>query len=858
MLLNFILSEMFEITDEFGSTAKSGKITCFEYVYDARKPIDDILYAGTSSGSILHFPVSKRQRSRTAEFCREHKGSITALLYIRDEKILSGAKDGEGVLVSGSADRSLCILYPHATDHEYLLQKLHGHDGTISALASGKEGSIISASIDGVFKIWLPQKGRDTMKFPYFECTFSSPKSMSYDKVNWLQALAVKSVGVWSLYVGDAEGGIDVYRKGGGPSSETAYSNFTGQVQLKTTFKRVHQRSIGSIHVQEGDKLLISLGYDNTCKVSDCVTGTVIISVSNQSRQCMYRSALYDRNSASFLLVDELGFLTTYSWVQEKVTEEFELMSATPKQANEILMAHRDVILGDIDIISNNFNKLFIHSPRRGAIVMVKKLIRDQEVTFVNDMHDAVVAVAPMATLNSSSAPGGRGVKDRNRFSSSEHLFFTCDKDGIFCFTEFNQEELYQLRNQGRNSSDITFMHVLWDLSSVVTGHDNGTVCLWSTDSASSKIVSRHLKNTVNTVIEATARQSRVLVAADHSGQIAVWNLSFLVKNPTELSLESISEGFHDPEDPSILAMAYHPATKCMISGGSDCTLQMWRLGVDVSATKYDAHSEPVCALEITDNLLISGDLGGVVMLWALTTGAHRAAQGLRRLVVWPSLLGIRAVLSTLLASHELPDAHDLGSSSPVVSRSRVYVAISGVKEITTWCVDVVDRRVHGRMGAAESFLGDTGPLTLPDSPGSPGSGVDVNAELGEKYGMDDDLDYSRDLVTPSVFDGEIPLAEYLATAPEDMEDPAVMLSLSAKESFDIDVQRGGTVNLHGSEPTCVVLSMEPKPTRHGGSSGSASASSKAAHDSSVARSIGPRYLYYGTVEGKSTRYCFA
>ena len=543
------------------------------------------------------------------------------------------------------------------------------------------------------------------------------------------------------------------------------------------------------------------------------------------------------------MLMDEVGWITTYSWTQEKVTKEFELVVATAKQLHEVRKSHKDAVLGRASPIQDNFGRLFIHMPFSGSVSLVKEIRRSEEVCFRSDYHDSVVGVAPMVSLAPAGTPGGRGARDRNRFSSSEHLTFTADKDAIFCFTEFNQEELYQLRAPDRRMSEITFLKVLWDLSSVVTGHDNGTVVLWSTDSSQSRIIAHQLKNTVNCIIEAECRQSRALVAADHSGQIAVWNLTFLVKNPTELSLESLSGGFHDPEDPSILAMAYHAATKTVISGGSDCTLQMWRFGVDTGANKYEAHAEPVCCLEVTNNTMVSGDMGGVVILWALADGSSRVTEGLRRLVVWSSELGIRAVISTLSGTQELLGPRfDQEAASPTVTMNRVYVAIAGIKDVATWCVDVVDYRASGEGFGSDDVLGNTDPVNVS------GDSEDQDGDDEDGEGKDDASDAGvNELVTQAIFNGD---CEYGEETKGD-EPPPFLLSRTARKHFELNVEKGPAAKLHGAEPTCLFLSAESKPS---GLSPSASIGAGITGGNDEAAE-GPKYLYYGTVEGTTTRH---
>lgn len=131
---------------------------------------------------------------------------------------------------------------------------------------------------------------------------------------------------------------------------------------------------------------------------------------------------------------------------------------------------------------------------------------------------------------------------------------------------------------------EITCMLMMWEYNAIVTGSEDGIVCVWDAD-LGSKIMSKALTCAVTAVITAKTKRCDVLVAADISGAMAMWNLTLFKRNRTNLVVDSVTENsFHSPEEPGILCLAFHHQMKVMFSGGQDGTIRYWRLAHDSEA----------------------------------------------------------------------------------------------------------------------------------------------------------------------------------------------------------------------------------------------------------------------------------
>jgi WD40 repeat protein len=172
-------------------------------------------------------------------------------------------------------------------------------------------------------------------------------------------------------------------------------------------------------------------------------------------------------------------------------------------------------------------------------------------------------------------------------------------------------------------------MLTIWKMNTIVTGHENGHVCLWGSDSCN-KVVSNVLKNSVSALVEAKSNHGSLLLGSDFNGKIAIWNLTLHHLNPTQFQVEALISGFHQPEDPGILSLSFHEATKTVFSGGNDRTIRYWRLNVENSCSQLQMHGEPVCFLKCTDTFVISGDESGCLCVSRIKMVPNGASMGSR------------------------------------------------------------------------------------------------------------------------------------------------------------------------------------------------------------------------------------
>jgi WD40 repeat protein len=150
------------------------KYSCFDLDDSLFKENSErTIFFGNAVGEIHLLKISDRQvrkklKAENLSLENKHSGGITCLKVINFDK-KSGF--GSNILASGSSDRCIKLW---AISENIFIQKLFGHDGTVSSIIDGFNGTILSCSIDGCFKMWSPGKGRSTLfKYPFYECTFS-------------------------------------------------------------------------------------------------------------------------------------------------------------------------------------------------------------------------------------------------------------------------------------------------------------------------------------------------------------------------------------------------------------------------------------------------------------------------------------------------------------------------------------------------------------------------------------------------------------------------------------------------------------------------------------------------------------
>lgn len=651
------------------------------YCYSMEVGHYDMLFLGMENGKIFvmqittgQLPHNIRPMDITKDAGTQHSAEVSCMLYSNHKRFLN--HQNNGLLFSGSLDRSIKVWSVSAGNQIVAVQTLFGHDSTISKLVDSSDGSILSCSEDGSMRMWSPQRGRNIMLHPFFECTFT----LSFGRDVWLTALTVGILGPWICYAADSNGNIEVLKKGNENNEvERHMATFMNQLTRAARWEKVHTLGITHLELIREENILVSLSYDATCKVLDPSTGQVLFQIANK-RRCMYTGATWVKNLTSFYLIDEFGLLDVFNLYHERVIETVELSTLSSKQNSAVLKCHAGQALRDISRFSQDgyFLTLLAHSDVKGTKAGGGGTNRLKSVGVIGDVvlwnlsndvnciefvgHEGSVvgisvpsftgasaarthSVAPDGSLSAGaasaiadSALGSQSNANQQmvmrastlQISSAEKLFFSAGhEDGtIRCWDEYDQHETYQFKSKG--VSEITVMLAVWHMNRIVTGHENGTVCIWNADTGA-RVVSKVLRHTVSSLVEASSAHTKLLLGADYSGRVAMWNLTLHYLNPTQLiSVGSDFDGFHSRDDPGILSLTFHDRTKTVFSGGNDTSVQFWRLHSDVPSGDSCTHKESVSLLRCTGSFLLSGDEEGNLHLCRilLSSSANKVSSG--------------------------------------------------------------------------------------------------------------------------------------------------------------------------------------------------------------------------------------
>ena len=622
----------------------TGASPCCYLLVDEFRHNENVLLIGYDDGNIVYIPqnFSKknqfavlghyeeegvgRRESENSGGGNFHKSAITCLMQWRDKSLHESAP--RGLLFSGSMDRSIKIWNVNASNPaKNLIQTLSGHGAAIISVVDCKDGTIVSCSKDGNIRMWAPQKKREMMLNPFFEVVCNIYMRLS--EGNWLTCLCDTSSGGPSVYLGDSEGSVTLYKKAFARSDSDGAA--APLMAKHKHFEYIHHRCIYSIHLLEEERYLVTLSFDALCKVSDSKVGHTMYSIENPSKS-MYTGVLWLPHKQDLCLVDEMGNLDVFRVSSERLVHREELARPPLRyQEEEILTAHRHQMLSKMCLFRHLTTRdVFIvlkHSFSGPHELAVYSLSEDAARSdFVGHGDKVVGMVLPAETQGCNSSIDTPPEVTASASSSSaialttvsreESVFFSASSDmTIRCWDEYDAKENYQFRMKS-GVGEVTVLAGLWALNLVATGHESGHVCLWHADSGS-RLTSYALKFSVTALTEGKKAQKHVLLAADYSGQMAVFSLSLLSSSLSDLPLDSMCRSFHDVEEPGVLCAAYHKLSRCYFTGGHDSTLRCFFLGSE-SARKHLGHADAINALRCTENYMLSGDETGEIRIWKL------------------------------------------------------------------------------------------------------------------------------------------------------------------------------------------------------------------------------------------------
>jgi WD40 repeat protein len=197
----------------------------------------------------------------------------------------------------------------------------------IFSVLDGSDGSILSCSTDGTIRVWAPQRGRDALQNPFFECVFTmnGGGGGSVGDV-WISCMAISTAGLWSCFTGESSGSIAVYRRPRrDPTGADAEAFATTNIGLVLTphrrWERVHGLGVTHLALAREARLLVSLATDGFARVMDTVSGAIIFSMQNTCRS-IYCGVVWFPADLQIMLCDASGNVELWSLLSERKINE--------------------------------------------------------------------------------------------------------------------------------------------------------------------------------------------------------------------------------------------------------------------------------------------------------------------------------------------------------------------------------------------------------------------------------------------------------------------------------------------------------------------------------------------------------
>lgn len=625
-------------------------ISCFEYVFESGGGYFDHLYVGTTTGEIMYFPCQTSDANTSSYTIQaplplltksvdshgnldtsltNHEAEVTCLTYVKSSKLL----------YSGSLDRTIKVWNVfHSVDTNALLQTIIGHTGAISAVLNvGRDDplSIFSLATDGTLKMWQPQKGRNIMRDPFYQCTCTLSASTA-KSIMWFSSAAVSIRGPWQIYAGMSDGSIFLLRKAHDDYDDEAPRT----LKIYERWDRIHDLRISSLQLTDGGTLLMSLSLDLSCRVMDPANGQTIFSLNNQ-RKYLYTSIVAARSISKattfYYVLDEAGYMDVFSLFQEKKMHTLQVVPEVNEyKTKHLRLSHNGKAIAHMNsfgLLPNSFVSIVPQlggsavrqiktsgcSPLAGDILLWNIEDDATRVEFIGHVGPVLAVAVPNFSNPVPRERGGASKDSALSLSREEAVIFSAGQDDLTlrCWDEYDLSESYQLKDKqafGADTVTITAMLCVWRICKIAVGYSDGKVNLYSSDSGSF-VTSNALKGSLTALSEAHNLSSDLLLGADDTGHIAIWNLTIHCSNPGKFQTEALFRGFHERSSPGIGAMYFHKESKTLFSGGDDCLIQYWKIN-DSHATDLDlGHSDPICVIKCTPTFLLTADEGGAAIL---------------------------------------------------------------------------------------------------------------------------------------------------------------------------------------------------------------------------------------------------
>eukprot|EP00405_Crypthecodinium_cohnii_P038782 CAMPEP_0206537596 /NCGR_PEP_ID=MMETSP0325_2-20121206/7400_1 /ASSEMBLY_ACC=CAM_ASM_000347 /TAXON_ID=2866 /ORGANISM="Crypthecodinium cohnii, Strain Seligo" /LENGTH=744 /DNA_ID=CAMNT_0054034951 /DNA_START=1 /DNA_END=2236 /DNA_ORIENTATION=- len=559
-------------------------------------PQRNFLFLGLTDGKICGWETDKfATPPRTNQGATDHKGGIRSLVFVEDL--------WQGVLFSGSADRSIKmwdLSEPHLSIT--CVHSLYGHGGTILALEYGSH-MLLSSSSDGTLCIWKDQSPTKLLRFPVYSVrqkivpeVKTGLQNARQPKDTWFLSLAIREGEVPSIFAGDSEGYIHIYK----PDSLAE-----GDLYMLVWKRQIHSLGILKILTIPMESFLITLSFDQKFKTMDSMSGQVAFEDANPCG-VVFGGCAWDEQCQDAVVADEKGNVGFYN-------------------------VYTETCVSWKNVIEEPITQIHYETAARRLLLLSPHCLRVYDVVRSIKFTDLTGHEGPVVAVTSKQTPQGG-------------ILFTAAMDNTIRL--WDAETLESIKVLKEKKHEVTAMVYLPQSNVIITGHENSELKMWSVDcpveanlrtvsgqSAHSNTISALTSALVyfNTGDQGSPRRSimgqdetsswEMLVAGSYDCQISFWKVTVTSDGSAMANFERVFVA-HDEEDDEVLAVAYSSAAESVFTGGNAGIIRQWAVGANKKLkAELIGHEEAVTCFAVDANFLFSGSEDFTVRIWETSQG---------------------------------------------------------------------------------------------------------------------------------------------------------------------------------------------------------------------------------------------
>lgn len=445
------------------------------------------------------------------------------------------------------------------------VQTLRGHDGTVTSLAVHNR-LLFSCSTDRTLRLWQMDEGRDMLLYPWYTL---QETVQGHDC--WLNALALHVIGEsGEVFAADERGCVCAF--------QLAIRGRLVSLSRWQQHPSVHGLSIVAMLLVPGENLLFTISFDQTMRALNVSSGVPVLTVANP-RKVRFTGMHWHEGTRQLFLVDELGYLLAWSIGAERCTKDEQLLAAVrtaPSSAPGFVS------------VSAHADELFA-ADQAGCHCW--HILRDLGYTEVGGHTGPVIALV--------SSEGSR---------ESDGLFYSASVDNTIRGWEPGAMACVSTLHEVH--SEIASLLYSAANGFLISGHDDGSIRLWNSESGSTINLVEHT-NTVCCLELGVRGRTELLLSAGFDGCVALWDIT-----KRKHAMPHIETIFRAHEPYEILALRFNPLNGTIISAGNDRQIRVWSVATYELLGALDGHTDSVTALALDGNFLLSGSEDCTVRVW--------------------------------------------------------------------------------------------------------------------------------------------------------------------------------------------------------------------------------------------------